>query len=370
MDISKIIDKDYRNIPKYVLDKLNKNLYQIQYHPLEIIKNKIFEYFKSKHTDWIIKEDLPKIVSIEDNFDKLLISQTHPSRTKSNTYYLNSNQVLRTHTTAHQTQLFEQNIDSFLICGDVYRRDEIDSHHYNIFHQIEGACLYLDDDPIDLENKLLDLMKGLCDYLFPRCEYRIKPDYFPFTNPSYEIEVLYNSKWLEILGCGIIQPTILENSKRIGYKGIAWGMGLERLAMILFDIPDIRYFWMDDPKFLEQFNSGQIIKFKKFSSLEPIYKDVSMYIKSKDIDSDGNWIRINELYEEIRSQTNDLVGEIKCIDKFYNSQNQSQSYCFRLLYSPKDYTINNPSEFNNLVNIIQTNLVNHLRNIKWIEVIG
>ncbi len=229
------IDEEYSNIPKSILNKLDKNLYQIKSHPLEIIKTKIFNYFISKNiTDWNIYENLSKVVSIENNFDKLLIPQTHPSRSKSDTYYLNSNQVLRTHTTAHQVELLELGLNNFLICGDVYRRDEVDSHHYNIFHQLEGVILYEESEQIDIQKILIELMTGLCEYLFPGSEYRVKSDYFPFTNPSFEIEVNYNNVWLEILGCGIIQPQILTNSGRNKKKGIAWGLGLERLAMIYY----------------------------------------------------------------------------------------------------------------------------------------
>jgi len=195
MNILKNLDIANSNVPKSVIDKLERNLYQIKSHPLEIIKTAIYNYFISKKIEWNIYENLSKIVSIENNFDKLLIPQTHPSRSKSDTYYINSNEVLRTHTTAHQTELLEKGLDNFLICGDVYRRDEVDSHHYNIFHQLEGVILYDKEDLIDLEKTLVDLMSGLCEYLFPNCEYRVKPDYFPFTNPSFEIEVYYSNKW-------------------------------------------------------------------------------------------------------------------------------------------------------------------------------
>lgn len=378
------MDKEYTNIPNSVITKLNRNLYKIKSHPLEIIKNKIFNYFMSKRNDFVICEDLEKVVSIQDNFDNLLIPQTHVSRTKSDTYYLNKTHVLRTHTTAHQTQLFKQNICSFLVCGDVYRRDEVDSCHYNIFHQLEGAILWEKNVSINLEEELCGLMSGLCEHLFPGCEYRIKSDYFPFTNPSWEIEVNFNSKWLEILGCGVIQPEILANSNQNDKKGIAWGLGLERLAMVLFDIPDIRYFWMeDDEKFLSQFKSGEIIKFTKFSPLEPISKDISLFVKSEDIESKTdtdtnvttrNWTRLNQFYEILRELSMDWVGEIKLIDSYYNKKNPSnvfsQSYCFRLIYSPKDYKITNPGEFEKVVNKIQTDLVNELRKLDWIQIRG
>lgn len=173
---------------------------------------------------------MDKFVSIEDNFDNLLIPLTHPSRTKSDTYYANSQYVLRTHTTAHQTQLLKTGIDNFLVCGDVYRRDEVDSSHYNIFHQLEGIILHDKTKQVDLEVELVGLMSGLCEHLFPGCEYRVKSDYFPFTNPSWEIEVLYQSKWLEILGCGIIQSSILDNCSRIDKNGIAWGIRIRKIS--------------------------------------------------------------------------------------------------------------------------------------------
>ncbi len=370
MEILNNLDQEYSNIPKSVVDKLNRNLYQVKSHPLEIIKSKIFDYFKSNQIEWNIYENLNKVVSVENNFDKLLIPPTHPSRSKSDTYYLNKSQVLRTHTTAHQVELLESGLNNFLICGDVYRRDEVDSHHYNIFHQLEGVILYEQSDPINLEEKLVKLMEGLCEYLFPGSEYRVKPDYFPFTNPSYEIEVFYSNKWLEILGCGIIQPDILKNAGRENKKGIAWGLGLERLAMVLFDIPDIRYFWMEDDNFLNQFKSGQITKFIPFSPLEPIVKDISLFVLDKDLDSNNNWEKLNQFYEKIRDLTDDWVGEIKQIDSFYNKKTQTQSYCFRLIYSPKDYKITNPAEFNNIVNSIQTQVVTQLKLLDWIKIRG
>lgn len=334
MDLLTNLDIEYSNIPKSVISKLDRNLYQIKSHPLEIIKTKIFDYFRTKNNiKWNIFENLSKVVSIENNFDKLLIPQIHPSRSKSDTYYINHTQVLRTHTTAHQTELLESGLDNFLICGDVYRRDEVDSHHYNIFHQLEGVILYDDSEQIDLEKTLVDLMAGLCEYLFPGSEYRVKSDYFPFTNPSFEVEVYYADKWLEILGCGIIQPQILSNSKRVDKKGIAWGLGLERLAMVLFDIPDIRYFWMEDEKFLSQFKSDEITKFIPFSPLEPVCKDISFYVELDDIDQNNNWTRLNQFYEEIRDLTSDWVGEITLIDNFFNKKISSQSYCYRLVYS-------------------------------------
>lgn len=357
----------YSNITKNILEKTNRNLYKIPNHPLEIIKRKIYEYFASTSYPFEYFEDLPKVVSIEDNFDKLLIPYDHPARGKTDTYYIDETHVLRTHTTAHQNQLIEEGHEYFIACGDVYRKDEYDSHHSPIFHQVEGVVLFDKDDKVDLSEKLIGLLAGLVNHLFPKCEYRTNTDYFPFTDPSYEVEVKYQDKWLEILGCGIIQPKILENTGKKDKKGIAFGLGLERLAMILFDIPDIRYFWMEDPKFLDQFKSGEITKFIPFSPLNPIYKDVSMFIQSIDV-VDNKWMRENDLIDVIRDHCEDWICSIECIDSIYLEKKQKYTRCYRVTYKPKDYTITNPAEFNDVVNSIQNNIIRELRKLDWIEI--
>ncbi len=357
----------YSNITKNILDKTNRDLYKIPNHPLEIIKRKIYEYFSSTEYPFKFFEDLPKVVSVEDNFDKLLIPHTHPARGKTDTYYVDETHVLRTHTTAHQNYLIEQGHEYFIACGDVYRKDELDSHHAPIFHQVEGVVLFDTDQQVDLSEKLIGLLAGLVNHLFPNCEYRTNSDYFPFTDPSYEVEVKYQDKWLEILGCGVIQPKILENTGKTNKKGIAFGLGLERLAMILFDIPDIRYFWMEDPKFLDQFKSGQITKFIPFSPLNPIFKDVSMFIKTEDV-VDNKWIKENDLLDVIRDHCNDWISSIECIDNIYLEKKQRYTRCYRATYKPKDYTITNPAEFNDVVNSIQNNIVIELKKLDWIEI--
>lgn len=127
---------------------------------------------------------------------------------------------------------------------------------------------------------------------------------------------------------------------------------------------------MEDEKFLSQFKSCEITKFIPFSPLEPIYKDIFLYVRSEDLDDKNNWTKLNEFYEEIRDGTDDWVGKIKLIDSFYNKKISSQSYCFRLIYSPKDYKITNPGEFNDTVNKIQTKLVIKLKKIDWINIRG
>ena len=335
------------NITENIRSKIGKNLHQIPNHPICIIKNKIYEYFGSEFTKF---ENMPCEVSTDNNFDKLLIPKDHPARGKSDTYYVNSNTVLRTHTSAHQHELLSANNTKFLVTGDVYRRDEIDRSHYPVFHQMEGVCITENDQ--DPEEELIKTLVGLVQHLFPNCKYVVSPDYFPFTHPSFEIEVVWEDRKLEILGCGVIQPKILEDSGHLNKKGWAFGLGLERLAMILFKIPDIRYFWSDDPKFLSQFSENKITEFIPYSTLEPITKDISFYVPDDRL-NDNNWLDQNDFFELYRSECNDLVEKIVLIDSFRNKKTNQQSFCYRATFKPRDTLIKDPADFNKLVNSIQ-----------------
>ena len=347
------------NITVNIRDKIGRNLHLQKYHPIEIIKNKIYDYFGA---DFKKYDDLNPYVYVEDNFDNLLIPQNHPARSKSDTYYVDDNTVLRTHTSAHQTVLLKQGLTKFLVTGDVYRKDEIDSHHYPVFHQMEGVCIVDDDQNADTELK--NVLIGLVEYLFPGCKYRINDDYFPFTNPSYEIEVEFRDKWLEILGCGVIQPAILENSGMAGKIGWAFGLGLERLAMILFEIPDIRLFWSTEKEFLNQFISNDIVKFKPYPKLPPLIKDISFWIDSVEINASHKWTKENDFYDLCREIGMDMIEKVEQFDTFYHSKRLSFSHSYHITYSCPTLTLTNPGEFtafaNNLHLKIATAVAKHL----------
>ena len=185
---------------------------------------------------------------------------------------MTSSTVLRCHTSAHQAETLRSGLDAFLITGDVYRRDSIDATHYPVFHQMEGVRIFEEkewlaagsSDGTDHAAKdLKDSLEGLAKHLFGEVECRWMDTYFPFTEPSYELEIFFNGKWLEVLGCGVMQQSILEGNSPLAQGGSsggggpkkawAFGLGLERLAMVLFDVPDIRLFWSGDERFLRQF---------------------------------------------------------------------------------------------------------------------
>jgi phenylalanyl-tRNA synthetase alpha chain len=341
------------NIPISIKSKIGKNIYMQHRHPIQLIKQKIFDYFSDEYAKI---ENLDPKVSIVDNFDLLLIPPDHPSRSKSDTFYVDANTVLRTHTSAHQNELLSRGIRKFLVVGDVYRKDEIDSSHYPIFHQMEGVCIV--DEGESPEDELKKILSGLVRHLFPDKEYRFNKDYFPFTDPSYEIEVKFGDKWLEILGCGVIRPKILEHCNVHG-KGWAFGLGLERLAMILFDIPDIRLFWSDEEKFLSQFEKYDDVKFVPYSKLDKVYKDISFWINPDEICEEGEdkykWSNLNTYFSLIREIAGDNIEKVDLYDKFLHPKTSKVSHTFRLTFSPnKD--LKDPSEFESLCNGLMATL--------------
>jgi phenylalanyl-tRNA synthetase alpha chain len=211
----------------------------------------------------------------------------HVSRSPNDTYYVTSSTVLRCHTSAHQAETLRSGLEAFLITGDVYRRDSIDATHYPVFHQMEGVRIFEEKewqaagatDGTDYAAKDLKAsLEGLAKHLFGDVECRWLDAYFPFTEPSYELEIFFNGKWLEVLGCGVMQQSILEGNSPTNVSGVprrawAFGLGLERLAMVLFDVPDIRLFWSGDDRFLRQFKAGDLkARFKSYSKFPPCYK--------------------------------------------------------------------------------------------------
>jgi len=332
------------NITPGISSKLGKNLHNKKNHPIEIIKRKIYDYFGESFNKF---DELNPVVKIEENFDKLLIPKDHPARSASDTYYQDENHVLRTHTSAHQNDLLNAGHKKFLVTGDVYRKDDIDASHYPVFHQMEGVSVM--EEGQNAEEELKNVLSGLIDVLFPGCEYRFKEDYFPFTHPSFEVEVMFQDKWLEVLGCGIVQPKIMENCGLEGKTAWAFGLGLERLAMILFKITDIRYFWSDDERFISQFASGEMIEFKPYSSYPPITRDIAFWTTEK--------FAHNNFCEIVRETGGDLIENVAKIDEF--AKNGKISKCYRIIYRSNDRTLTN-EEINEIQDTVKNKTITEL----------
>jgi len=196
----------------------------------------------------------PEIEDDYHNFEALNIPAHHPARAMHDTFYFNDNTLLRTHTSSVQIRVMHERKPPFrfIAPGRVYRCDS-DMTHTPMFHQVEGLMI---DEQVTF-GQLKGLLKEFLEHFFSRkLEVRFRPSYFPFTEPSAEVDIMGNNGWLEILGCGLVHPKVLENvgidSEK--YTGLAFGMGVERLAMLKYGIDDLRTFFENDLRFLEQFN--------------------------------------------------------------------------------------------------------------------
>jgi len=283
--------------------------------------------------DFKTLDDFAPIVTTEANFDELLIPEDHVSRSPNDTYYVDKGTVLRCHTSAHQAEVLRRKEKAFLVTGDVYRRDAIDSTHYPVFHQTEGVRVFSESEWTSsgltalefVEKDLKESLEGLAKYLFGEVECRWVDEYFPFTDPSFELEIFFKGEWMEVLGCGVMQQKILDDNYGEGYKAWAFGLGLERLSMVLFDIPDIRLFWSQDPRFCDQFREGDMsTKFKSFSKYPPVYRDIAFWLSPEYSE--------NNFYELLRDIAGDLCEDASLVDSFTHPKTQKTSHCYRITY--------------------------------------
>lgn len=347
--------KDTVNISDHVLGLRARKLHLQPENPICLMKKKIWTHFDDKYSGIFDKfDDLDEIVHTSANFDELLIPPDHVSRGLTDTYYVDDNHVLRTHTSAHQNELLRKGSRAFLAVGDCYRRDTVDRTHFPVFHQMEGVRLFPMESTSakECEDDLKHVLASLVEHLFPGCEYRWAVDYFPFTDPSFEMEVKFNDDWLEIFGCGVMQQKIIDNCGLADHRGWAFGLGLERLAMLLFEINDIRLFWSKDERFLSQFRGGKVKKFQPFSKYPSCYKDIAFWVPSG--------FEENDLMDVIRSHGQDIVEEVSLIDEFEHPKHKRLSKCYRILYRATDRTLTN-EEIDEIQMRIRDELVDNLK---------
>ena len=236
-------------------------------HPISIIRDKIIDIFYK--IGFNVSEG-PEIEDDWHNFTALNLPLHHPARDMQDTFFINKDPdlLLRTHTSSVQIRHMEENNPPIrtISPGRVYRNEDISARSHCFFHQIEG--LYIDDNVsfADLKQTLLYFTKEL----FGKSKIRLRPSYFPFTEPSAEVDIYWglNSEtdykitkgtgWLEIMGCGMIDPNVLDNCKidSSKYSGFAFGMGIERIAMLLYQIEDIRILYDNDIRFINQFKDS------------------------------------------------------------------------------------------------------------------
>ena len=288
---------------------------------------------------------VPEIVGYGLSFDLFNFPSDHPARSPSDTYFVDENNVLRTHTTVmwyYHLNLPEvkekiktgQPVGA-LSYGKVYRKDEIDRNHMNVFHQMDGYYLCRKSEHVivseDLQNVLAEIAKAIFG---GSVKYRFNADKFPYTDPSLEMEVKIGERWIEVLGAGVVRGTVLKN---LGvdpdeYNGWAFGFGLERLAIISMDLPDIRLLWSQDPRVIKQLKLGQ--KFQDVSKYPPITRDISFVVSNDFVP--------NDYFDLIRDLGGDLVEQVELIDKYEDSKkfgSDRVSYTYRIIYRSMERTL-------------------------------
>ena len=235
-------------------------------HPISIVKNRIIDIFS--RIGFNVSEG-PEIEDDWHNFSALNLPEHHPARDMQDTFFTQTNPdyLLRTHTSSVQVRYMENNKPPIrtISPGRVYRNEDISSRSHCFFHQVEG--LYVDKNVSFADLK--QTLQYFTTEMFGKSKIRLRPSYFPFTEPSAEVDVYWGLEtetdyrmtkgtgWLEIMGCGMVDPNVLTNCDIDPevYSGFAFGMGIDRIAMLLYQIPDIRMFAENDVRFLEQFKS-------------------------------------------------------------------------------------------------------------------
>ena len=224
--------------------------------------------------------------------------------------------------------------DLGVVCyGKVYRKDEIDRHHMNVFHQFGGLYLTKDEKKQvvldDLKNVLAEVAKSIFGQ---NIKISFTPETFPYTDPSIEMNIEINEVWCEVYGSGLRRKDVLKKFGGAGYNGGAFGFGLERLAIVGMDLPDIRLLWSEDPRVKKQLKLGQ--KFVEVSKYPPAVRDISFVVKNDFVP--------NDYFDFVRETAPGIVEEVALLDKYENAEKfgtDKISYAYRITYRSLDKTL-------------------------------
>lgn len=296
--------------------------------------------------------EIPEIVPASVSFDLFDFPKDHPARSTSDTYYVDDTNILRTHDTVFwyyylnhpevKARIARKESMGALCYGKVYRKDEIDSRHMNIFHQLGGwyiAPLSEVVEPEDLKRALGQIVEAVFGN---ETGYRINDDAFPYTDPSFEVEVNVKGtaaegpargEWLEILGSGMPKKSVLSKMGVEGYHGWAFGFGIERLAIISMALPDIRLLWSEDERIKKQLVLGTA--FHEVSKYPPVIRDISFVVEK------ASFV-VNDYFDLVRDIAGNLVEEVALIDSYENDEKfgaGKMSYAYRITYRSLERTL-------------------------------
>lgn len=313
--------------------------------PVKILVDQILKLPRFADFDLV---DIPKIVTVEQEFDLLNAPKDHPSRKETDTFFLDDVNHLRTQTTVMWSfYLKDQEIlkrlekdgeVGELSTGIVFRKDEIDRNHFPAFHQIDGLYVCKREKKVITVDDLKEVEIDIAKSIFGKdIEYKFLVDSFPFTDPSLEMDIKLEGDWMEVVGSGLVHPQVLRNFglDPAIYNGWAFGFGIERLAMVKMRIPDIRIFWSEDPRITRQFKDINSV-YQEVSKYPEISRDISFVI-------DKN-INLNTYYEIVRDFAENLIEEVKLIDSYEDEKKFGQdkkSYTFRIIYRSPERTLTN-----------------------------
>lgn len=288
--------------------------------------------------------EIPEIVPASITFDLFDFPADHVARSTSDTYYADAENILRTHNTVSWYYYFNspevkdkasrgEHLGA-LCFGKVYRKDEIDRRHMNVFHQIDGWKLIPNSEGILPLDELKRVLSDIVETVFgSETQYRFLDDNFPYTDPSTQIEVMVNGQWVEILGAGMVKSSVLEKMGITGYNGWAFGFGIERLAILSMELPDIRLLWSDDERVKKQLHLGT--KFKEVSKYPAIVRDISFIV-------DAANYQPNVYFDLVRDVVGDLAEEMALLDEYENAAKFGEgkkSYAYRITYRSLDHTL-------------------------------
>jgi phenylalanyl-tRNA synthetase alpha chain len=284
---------------------------------------------------------IPEIIPTHIMFDLFNMPPEHPARSKSDTYYIDETHVLRTHDTVFwyyylnhpeiQKRIANKESLGAICYGKVYRKDEIDSRHMNVFHQFGAWYITPDDKQTitadDLKTTLSDIARNVFGTNFRFYEHN-----FPYTDPSFEMEAEIDGKWVEMVGSGLVRKSVLKNMGLEGYNGWAFGFGLERLAIANMSLPDIRLLWSEDERVKKQLKLGH--KFVEVSKYPPITRDISFVVNNDFVP--------NNYFDLIREIGGDIIEQVELLDKYENEKKFGKnkvSYTYRVVYRSPERTL-------------------------------
>lgn len=342
-----------------------------KWNPVNMVLESIVwaDYFK-----WFDLVSIPEVVNEYETFDLFNFPKEHVARRTSDSYFIEKNEdnleksmLLRPHTSVmwkyvmgelKWKEILEQGWElKILSTWKVYRVDDIDPTHHECFHQIDGLKIASKEKEVINQETLKDVLLHVIHSIFwDDIEYRFNVDTFPYTQESLEVEVMFNWKWLEVLWAWVVHPSVMEKLwlDAEKYNGWAFGFGIERLAMALKKIPDIRLFWSNDERVKKQWWNFE--PYKEVSNLPPVYKDISFivpknkFVKDK-AESDKSWDL--ELENEadlfdiawiVRDVAWDLVEEVKIIDMFESAKKfweDKKSVSIKITFRSLEKTLTN-----------------------------